>query len=45
MSYIITVTKGGKVVARFPAIGNRDALMDAVYDEYDACSVSIMVQK
>jgi antitoxin (DNA-binding transcriptional repressor) of toxin-antitoxin stability system len=44
MSYVVTITKAGQVVARFTAIGNRDALMDAAYDEHGACGLTIMVQ-
>lgn len=45
MRYLITIAKDGRVVAQYPAVGNRDALMDAAYDEYDVCSVSIMVHE
>jgi antitoxin (DNA-binding transcriptional repressor) of toxin-antitoxin stability system len=44
MSYLVTITKNGRLVARFTAIGNRNALMDAAYDEHDVCGVTIMVQ-
>ena len=44
MSYLVTIAKDGRLISRFTAIGNRDALMDAAYDEHGACSVSIVVQ-
>lgn len=44
MSYIITINKDGRRFT-YSGIGNRDALIDAAYDEHGACGVTIMVQQ
>jgi hypothetical protein len=38
--FCLTITLPGSVL-RFTAIGERDALMDAAYDQYGACGVSV----
>lgn len=45
MSYLVTVRKNGKIIEQFTAIGDRNALMDALYDKHDACCLSLMVRK
>lgn len=44
MSYLVTINKDGNPFS-YTAIGNRDAVMDAAYDKYGVCGVTVMVQQ
>lgn len=40
MTYLITITLSGQRFS-YSAIGNRDALIDAAYDQHGVCGVTI----
>lgn len=44
MGYIVTINKDGKRFS-YPAVGNRNELLDAAYDQYGVCGVTVMVCK
>lgn len=44
VSYLVKINKDGEQIA-YTAIGDRDALIDAAYDEHGACGVTLMVQE
>jgi hypothetical protein len=44
MAYLVTINKDGLRFS-YTAIGNRDDLIDAVFDTHGVCGITVMVQK
>lgn len=40
MSYTVIINVSGRII-RYTAIGNRDRLLDAAYDRFGACGVTL----